>query len=102
MSEESVDIHIRLSRDGAQMLGSLMAWANYTSRSAYIEEMIMAMEDVFAAFYAFDKTSKKAKTDGERNITWLMFSQYLVALLRRLGWQSYRRELQKVEQNKGK
>ena len=95
MSEESVDIHIRLSADGVRMLENLMVWAKYTSKSAYIEEMVMAIEDIFAAYYTFYKTSEKTKTAGEQHITWTMFSQYLVALLRRLGWVGYLNNMKK-------
>jgi len=90
MSEETVDIHIRLSPDGARMLERLMALANFTSKSAYIEEMIFAIEDIFASFYTYYQVSEQVSTGADKSLTWSMFTQYLLALLRRLGWASYR------------
>lgn len=90
MSEEAVDIHIRLSADGAKMLEDLMALGKYTSKSAYIEQLIMATEDIFAAFYTFHKLSKMQSSAEAKQGTWSMFTQYLLAVVRRLGWVEYR------------
>jgi hypothetical protein len=90
MSEESVDIHIRLSPDGARLLEDLMALGNYTSKSAYMEAMIFAIEDIFSAFYTDYELSKKASTSEEKLLVYSMFTQYLLAIVRRLGWASYR------------
>ena len=91
MSESSVDIHVRLSPDGVQMLKALMEFGRYTSKSAYIEEMIMAIESIFAGYYTYYKISLKTETDKEKLRIWEMFSQYMLALLRRLGWVAYRK-----------
>lgn len=100
MSEESVDIHIRLSSDGARMLQNLMYLGNYTSKSAYIEEMIYTIEDIFAGYYTYHEESKKAKTDSEKLIVLAMFKQYLLSPLRRLGWVGYRDEQASKEKAK--
>ena len=90
MSEESVDIHIRLSPDGAGMLDALMKMANYTSKSGYIEEMIMAIEDIFSAYYTHHEMRKKANTPEEKSLVSTFLSHYLLSPLRRLGWAAYR------------
>ena len=90
MSEESVDIHIRLSPDGAGMLERLMEMANYTSKSGYIEEMIMAIEDIFSAYYTHHKMREKASTAKEKNLVSTFLSHYLLSPLRRLGWAAFR------------
>jgi len=97
MSEESVDIHIRLSQDGARMLQGLMIWGNYRSKSAYIEEMIFAIEDIFSAYYTNYKMIKKAKTDKEKKMIAVLFDQYLLPVLRRLGWPGYRDQRKATE-----
>jgi Arc/MetJ-type ribon-helix-helix transcriptional regulator len=90
MSEETVDIHIRINRDNARMLESLMELGNYTSKSAYIEEMINAIEDIFSSYYTHHRLSQEAKNDSEKLIMYAMFIQYLLSPLRRLGWVAYR------------
>lgn len=102
MSEESVDIHIRLSRDGVGMLGNLMTWTNYTSKSAFIEEMIMSVENILMAYYTHQNILKQTKTDGEKLIESQMFDQYLLALINRLGWAGYRDYRKSIESEKVK
>ena len=97
MSEESVDIHIRLSPDGARMLETLMAWGSFTSKSGYIEEMLMAIEDIFSAYYTHHELGKKANTEREKFLIYTMLSQYLLSPLRRLGWPGYRDERRAME-----
>jgi len=84
------------------MLDNLMAIGNFTSKSAYIEEMIFAVEDIFAAFYTFHKVSEQASTDADKNLTWSMFTQYLLALLRRLGWAGYRDQQESMKKGERK
>ena len=97
MSEESVDIHIRLSPDGALMLETLMKWGNYKSKSGYFEEMIMSMEDIFSTYYTHHEMKKKATTDKEKDILSHLFVHYMLSPLRRLGWVGYRDQRRAIE-----
>jgi hypothetical protein len=72
------------------MLESLMELGNYTSKSAYVEEMINAIEDIFSSYYMYHKLSQEAKIDSEKLLIYAMFMQYLLSPLRRLGWVAYR------------
>lgn len=100
MSEEIVDIHIRLTPDSARMLESLMALGNYTSKSAYIGEMINVIEDIFSSYYTYHKLSQESKNDSEKLLVYAMFKQYLLSPLRRLGWVAYRDQLDLKEKAK--
>lgn len=97
MSEESVDIHIRLSPDGVRMLETLMEWGHFTSKSGYIEEMLMTIEDIFSAYYTYHEESKKASTLEGKNIVYMMFMHYMLSPIRRLGWVDYRDQRRAME-----
>lgn len=99
-ARESVDIHIRLSSHGAWMLEYLMELGNYTSKSAYIEELINTIEDIFASYYTYHKLGEESKNDGERFLVFAMFKQYLLSPLRRLGWVAYREEQDSKDKSK--
>lgn len=105
MSEESVDIHIRLSSDGARMLEYLMGLANYTSKSAYIQEMIFGVEDILSSYYMYITNVEKSNTDKEKLLFYTAFSHYLMSILRRLGLVGYRdlaRSEEEDKSNRGK
>ena len=105
MSEESVDIHIRLSPDGARILEYLMGLGNYTSKSAYIQEMIFGVEDILSSFYMYMTKVEESNTDKEKLLHYVAFSHYLMSILRRLGLAGYIdlvRSEEKDKPNRGK
>jgi len=102
MSEESVDIHIRLSSDGARMLEYLIGLGYYTSKSGYIHEMIFGVEDIISSFYMYMNKVEEANTDKEKMLHYAAFSHYLMSILRRLGLVGYIKSVRSEEKDKSK